>query len=501
MKYLFILFLNVNICLGQTFSFNDIPTLAQATVAASGAPASVDNTVRYVQAWWTNIDAAAVSASIAIAPTVSANSVVVVYVKNETAQTASSCTNSAGVAFTAATQKTHANNDLHGRFFYQLGATAATNLTVVFSSSAATFKRVEVFYGISSTPPVFDTESVNSGTGTAISSGNLTPVGAGLVLGGYSEYSGGTLSGLLIGTNSGVNIPDNEPSFNTRMWAVQTSGTNTVAATATLSASGAWVCNAIAFKGTGLDSTTGTNYAHFYEDMTNQTRGATASGAIGTNGAHGTISGITFTPATPTGLIVGLGDVNKTSPVWVNGTVYNVADASGCWDITNTVTGVYIQNAISDHRQLTISGFVKIGPTNGGSVAKLFDMVRIETSTPTALFAIIQLDKSTYNLSIESTPNIGGTTHSTGFTATPGATYKYSMLVDFHNFVCKWTVWDTSGTVMVSESAIIGNGTDQPSDITSIKRGQVEFGTSAGTSTKLYHTMWSFMPYVYPMQP
>lgn len=458
--------------------------------AAVGGAASVDNTFQYIQSWNNSASAGATTIAVTVSGITSGN-LLVAWVTNESANTNSTVAGNSSGTWTSATNRNHGNNDMHGRFSYLLsGDSGDTTITATFSASS-TFRKIIVSEWRSSTTAIFDAENGTTGSSATLGSGNITTAGAGLILAGATQYDGATLSLPLIGTNSGVNIPDAE--LTSRVWAVQTSGATTAAASGIWSFSSAWIGSVLSFKGTGADSTTGTNYAHFYADLTNQTSGATLTTTILGNGSHGDYTGWTLTPATPTGFRVANSFVNKTSPLIVGTGVYNTGDASKSFEITNSVTLTYSEIGISDHARLTVSGFITIG-ANGALGGDLYDLVFVRNTG--SQFATIQYNQGTDNLGIETNPG-GVTTHSTGFTASTGTTYKFNFFVDFKNTICKWTAWNSAGTQVVSENATLA--TNQL-DIAVIRLGQGQTGTDTLTVNKLEHIMVDYWAR-YPVQP
>lgn len=227
-----------------------VKTVDEVDNTASGG----GNTYAFVQAVSTlNGDAASLTiASPSI--TVTAGNLLVIWVKNETAQTLSSVSDGT-TTFSLGTEKTHTNNDLHGRFAYLLSGNAgAKTITATFTSSAATFRRIIVCEFSHTAAAVFDTQNTGSGTSTApivIASGSITTnAGAGLALGGYSEYSNDVMNTPRVATNAATGKPNSTSSGLPWMWYYITSGAVTGTADCNMSTGGSsdWVVNAIAFK-------------------------------------------------------------------------------------------------------------------------------------------------------------------------------------------------------------------------------------------------------------
>jgi hypothetical protein len=474
-------------CLGATW------IISPGKGSHESVAASVDNTFDFIQTWTNATDPAATTLTVSVSG-ITAGNLLVCYVKNLGATTVSSVSGNASGAWTASPANVqHANGDMSARFFYLLNANASdTTITITFSASTGG-KSAIISEWHPNTPALFDTSAGSSGTGTSVSSGNVTTAGAGLVLGGYANYDFGAHSALMaIGGVGGVNCPAVEPGFTNRTWGVQTSGTITGAATTTLSFSTAWIGNAIAFKGTGARSATGTNYAQLYIDGAGQTNGTTLTPTIMTNSSHGTVPSWTLSPSTPTGFTIAASTFTKTFPLSVNGTSYATGSASKCFALLHNVSNTYAQMVVDRNSRLTVSGFVYFGPLNSGT--GLFDYVVIGTLG--GRYAALQLNKQTYNVNVETNPS-GVTTHSTGFTATPSTGYKFCLFTDFKNDLCSFRMWNLAGTQVVNETPDIDS---TPDDISQIRFGNNETGTSTTETSKLEHLLINYMG-TFPIEP
>ncbi len=461
--------------------------------SGGGAAPSVDNTFRYVESWATNSDGAA-GTLVLKTPGMAAGDLIFVTIKNE----GSGITNTTVVGDVSGTY----TNGTQGivstavtRPAWMPVCSADTQITATFSSASATFRRVIASRWHSSTPALFDTQAIATGTSTAPNSGNITTAGAGLVIGYYGEFSSANLSGCMIDTNSGVNIPDIEPAFFCRQWGYQQPYANTVAAKCTMSGSGSWMCGVVSFKGSGADATTGTNYANFYQPYSNQTtNGGRLTLNIITNGSFGFPSIFTLTPASPTNLIIDRPTIAKQYPVRVGRTNYEIADATHSLSIINSTNPVFFNLQVNDHRQLTAAGTLYVGVTNTSATTPLFDIVRIETLA--GHFVILQFNKNSGNANLETDPG-GVTTHTTGFTLSRNTTNRWCMLVDFENAIAKWKMIDITGATLVDETASIHT---TKADINNLKVGNVEFGTDPLTTNYIDHLMIDYM-HVYPFFP
>lgn len=179
---------------------------------------------------------------------IGAGDLLVAWVKSETASTLSSISDGTS-SFTMATEKTHSNNDLHGRFGFLLsGNSGATTITATFSANA-TFRRMIVCQFTHTSAAQFDTEATGTGTSTTPATASLTTCsGAGLVVVGYSEYSSANASTLQVAGNTATGMPTTQPSYKTWTWRYVTSGTITGTGNCSLDVSREWVCNAVTFK-------------------------------------------------------------------------------------------------------------------------------------------------------------------------------------------------------------------------------------------------------------
>jgi len=463
-----------------------------AALMPGAAVVSSDNTFDFIKDFQASADGAAATLDCTVSFD-STTSLKVAFVKNEgnSAGAPFTCTGLAGDvsgAWTALTSRSHSNNDMSGRWFYKLsGAGTDTKVMATFSSASAVFKKILVSEWEANTPAIFNAEVVASGTGTAISSGNLTTVGAGLVLGGYAAYNNNAVSGLLINGNSGVNSPEVNTTF-TQTWGSQVSTIGSVSASATVASSSSWICNAISFKGTGARGATSNNYAHGYQNTSAQANGTTLSTAIlaAAQTGQGNVSGqYSFNGGSTTGLTVETLTGSRTNPLICAGITFATGATSkgvGCLHTTNN--NYWIKN-INRHRRINLGFLMELGPTAVG--VGIFDLVSVHSAAGNVL-NITQLRPSvSYNLGVEYID--GGTNHSAGFTATVNGVYKVRFYVNTQTRVCRFKVWDSSNVLVCDDTPGVANFQE---DIDIIRVGNAEAGLEALKITKIKELFWNF---------
>lgn len=471
-------------------------TNVAALMTGAAAP-SADNTFDFVKDFRAESgNSAGNSLACAVSFDNGATSLKVAFVKNEgnntgTPVTCTSLTGSTSGAWTALTSRSHSNNDMSGRWFYLIGGAGTdATLTAAFSTTAANFKIIQVSEWLMNTTAIFDVEVVNSGTGTAVSSGNITPSAVGLVLAGYAAYNNNAVTALLIGNRSGVNIPEVDTTF-TQCWGSQQTAVGTVACAATVNASSSWICNAIAFKGTGARPITAVNYAHQYWNFTAQAAATQLSAAniASSQQGQGNVAGQVAITATGTGaadLTVLAGLFTLTNTVIVAGAGNLPAAAHKGWGLAHTVGNAptYWKKTLNRHRNIINAGFMKLGAGVGVGV---MDFWRI-TTTLTGRFMAMQVALDTFNFRIETNP-AGVTTRSTGFTIAQNDQIKWCAGCDFQASFSTWKAWTSTGTLLVSENPSLAT---EHEDIAAMDYGNVETGISAGTTSTFEHLMHNF---------
>lgn len=189
-------------------------------------------------------------------PSVTAGRLIGVFLKYEGASTTSTLSDGLGSTVVPKTQISHANGDMHGRWFYILasvGSGSTVTFTVTFGASRP-YWRVHVYEFSYSGTASLDVEPSGggaTGTSTAVNSGNMTTTGTDeVVLAGYGEYSAETFSNPLVNAVAASGSIINSPagSFAASWYRILTATFAGGAATGTISDAREWVCVAIAIK-------------------------------------------------------------------------------------------------------------------------------------------------------------------------------------------------------------------------------------------------------------
>ena len=205
--------------------------------------------IAYIQKQSASADASGTALNVTVTSTGAAR-ILVVWCKWEGAN-GSILSISGGGTWVNGTLKDHTNGDLHGQFAYVLSSTSGTTTVTMTLSAARTFRRIHFWEFSYAGTASLDAQITNSSTGaTAITSTNITTTGTDeVVLGGYGEYSGDTVTSPLINAVAAAqSLIDSPASTYTGSWERIVTATFTGAATATLSAADPWVCNAISLK-------------------------------------------------------------------------------------------------------------------------------------------------------------------------------------------------------------------------------------------------------------
>lgn len=198
---------------------------------------------------------------------VAAGSLVVVFACNDSAQTMT-CAGGASDVFTAGTL--NSNGDKRGQFFYMLSAVNTGTVTYTITFAVSSFERGIVAYVFAPSGAVTFDVQIATGNGSTVTSGNITTTGTDeIVFGGSYDENARTYSAWQINS---TNADGNKGTVSFSGWYKTFTSTFTGAATATLSAGGAVVTNAISFK-IAAGASGGSNLTH--SDLVN---GALTSG-------------------------------------------------------------------------------------------------------------------------------------------------------------------------------------------------------------------------------
>jgi hypothetical protein len=154
------------------------------------------------------------------------------------------------------THQVHANNDMHGQFFYLLSANGGNKTYTPTTSGTLTFSSWTIAEFAYNNTASLDVQNVGTGTSTALASGAITTTGTvELVLGNYGKYSSESVDisdgSPKINAVTAHGIPTAAPGSTPTQWmwyrlltATFSGGTST----ATLTGSREWVGNIISFK-------------------------------------------------------------------------------------------------------------------------------------------------------------------------------------------------------------------------------------------------------------
>lgn len=200
-----------------------------------------------------NESATSAQASLAVSLTnVQQGNLIAVFVKQEAVSTTITVSDGTD-SLTAATKKANVGGNSWGQWFYLLNANPGSRTYTASFSPSTDFPSIFA-YEIQATVLFpyrcgwkFDTEALNNGNGTALSSGNMVVTGTrGIAFGGYVEFFSTTLSSVQINGVAADRV-DTLPSNSTVAWAKTHTAGFTGAATATISSSVDWAACAIAF--------------------------------------------------------------------------------------------------------------------------------------------------------------------------------------------------------------------------------------------------------------
>jgi hypothetical protein len=153
--------------------------------------------------------------------------------------------------FDAGDAVSHSNNDLHGSFGYRLSADADATFTPRLTTPSRVFRILlcAQFRPGAGDTCTKDTSNDNFGTGTALTSGNITTTGTDeVVMGGYGPYTSTTTSSETINSVAATE-PSPSPQDNGSFWyRILTSTFTGGNAAGTLGASADWIGAVIAIK-------------------------------------------------------------------------------------------------------------------------------------------------------------------------------------------------------------------------------------------------------------
>ena len=193
-----------------------------------------------------NISAGTISLNLST----TAGDLVAVWVKHE--GTPTTITVSDGTSsFTAATKRTHSNNDDNGQWFYLLStvSTGSKTYTATFGANK-TFRSIHVWAFIPTATVAFDTEALSAAdaSGTAATSAAFSTTGTDeVVLGGYTNYGGGEPSSRAINSVAADGFLQGGNDLASTWYRILTATFSNGAATATIADSD-YILNAIALK-------------------------------------------------------------------------------------------------------------------------------------------------------------------------------------------------------------------------------------------------------------
>ena len=187
-------------------------------------------------------------------------------------------------------------------------------------------------------------------------------------------------------------------------------------------------------------------------------------------------------------------------PVAVNGVSYPTTYPSQAiaYDDTKTVQ-TFQDNIPSGHRQVTVAGFVTLGPTPAPNDSKLFDYWLV--GGVNGQYAVMQLldqgtgPGSTYAFNIETRP-ANTTIHSPYIPVTPGATYWCVLHADYTSGVAQLIIYTVPALTQVGYVTMTqGTGTD----IKEISVGNNEAGVIAGTQSIFENIIIDYTNAAFPL--
>lgn len=239
-----------------------------------------------------------------------------------------------------------------------------------------------------------------------------------------------------------------------------------------------------------------------YIDMASGTLGNTLTTTIMSNSTHGTVSGWTMNPATPTGLTVAARQILQPDGVGIakiGGYAHGNSERAIAIDHTNasmTAEMDFPSTAI----RASLGCFINLGPTNAGASPVLFDYIVMRDGFSGDSITLQLSNGTDYTLNIEA--NSGGTFHSANIRVARLTWYWVTMLWDMQAgqgraLLCHPTTFQVLGVMQVRcTKAAIGSG-----GLGEIRFGNNETGTSAGTTSYLQHIMVDTQRAQFPLLP
>lgn len=149
----------------------------------------------------------------------------------------------------------------------------------------------------------------------------------------------------------------------------------------------------------------------------------------------------------------------------------------------------------------TLAGWVTIGMTDAGASGSLFDLLSLVNNSGN--FAIMQLQNGNapngggYAINLHTNPG-GVTTYTGHFTCAQNDRYWCSLNFDSVNATARLDIYDTSYVLKTTIMTTTGNG---GTNITGIRMGNAETGTSSGTSTYFENMLIDWTKAASPLGP
>ncbi len=266
------------------------------------------------------------------------------------------------------------------------------------------------------------------------------------------------------------------------------------------------------------DSVTGM-CADDYVDMNTSTPGTALTTTIMNNGTVTASTDRTWImdPSSPPGgMTVGAHKQNRLVPVTVGAAQNSFATGSASQSIsyanTSNLTSVDLQFAAGNATQVTVSGWLVMGPTCISLVDNLFDLVRVDgqIGNITAVLQMNNLVGAACILNIESVIS-GSPNHSAGITVTgAGQTVWYTMAVDMIASTTN-TCWVSGAAVGCAQLNLYDTSGAQIGSTVKIKLGasdtlgQIRYGNSesgiAVTTTFFEQSLVDYTYNIFPLGP
>jgi hypothetical protein len=237
--------------------------------------------------------------------------------------------------------------------------------------------------------------------------------------------------------------------------------------------------------------------------------GVTVDATIMGNGIQGSNAPTwAMTPATPTGLTIESHGSDRLDAVAlrVSGTQFAAGSTSRRLAMEHTNPSTYAQCTLPSGAGVgaacTVAGWITMGPPDVGvSSAGVFDLVAIHNVL--GHFAVLQLNNGNggggtgYAVNIETDP-AGVTTHSTYITLVPGTRYWFSLRADFVAGSANLSIYTTAGVLVGSVTA---SAHTTVSNINTVRIGNGEVGTAAGTTTYFENLVIDYLKAAHPLGP